>query len=147
MNIIEKVHSILSEFPRISEISASIAYELAEEVPDSYALSSTGDILVGEDVTGNQLRRHSFLFYAVWQSQSDWERLNNSGVLLDLSLYLEKNLKEEDITSQIDDIEYQGKINKAACANGMLYAIPDSINDGVRYQMQIVVDYILFTGE
>ena len=110
MNIIEIVKSILQEFPKISEVCNDIHIDFTESEPTNYGLSSVGDTLVKEDVLGNQLRQHNFVLYAVWQSINDYDRMANSGVLLELQMWLENQSTDA---------------LKIACENGMIYDIPD----------------------
>ena len=146
MNIIEATRELIAEFPRISEIG-TIHIEFADLAPDSYSLSSAGDELLREDICGNQLRRHTFYFYSVWQSLNDFDRLNNSGALLDLAQYLEKHGRRTEITAEIDGKEYPGEITKITSVNGMLYEIPAGLNGGVRYQLQLIAEYKIYTEE
>ncbi|MDE6519677.1 MAG: hypothetical protein K2K91_04350 [Ruminococcus sp.] len=131
MNVIEKVKQVLSNFSGISELHI----DFTGSTPESFSLSSVGDMLLKTDILGNQKRQHSFLFYAVFSSINDFERLSNSSALLNLTLWLEnqKNIK-------IDN----GKITKIFAENGMLYEIPDENKIiGYRYQMQIFAEYEL----
>lgn len=142
MNIIEVIKSLLMELPKINEVCNDIHVDFAEDTPTNYGLSSTGDAKIGEDVCGNQIRQHNFVLYAVYQSQSDFDRLNNSGVLLELTYWLERNGKGQHITADIDNETYNGRLKKLTCANGMLYAVPsENTNDCVQYQLQIAAQY------
>lgn len=142
MNIIEAVHEIFGSFPSLGEIGV----DLAEESPDSTALTSTGDSLIRYDIIGNQRRLHTFLLHTVWQSHSDFERMNNSGKLLELAHYIERHAPRTPVTAELDGAAYDGEILTAECSNGMLYAIPDTVNGGVVYQLQIAVTYQINTG-
>ena len=133
MNIIELVKEILLKFPKISEICNDIHVDFTDDVPTNYGISSTGDILIKKDILGNQKRRHTFVLYAVYQSQSDYDRMANSGTLLELQYYLEKNALNKRFTD--------GFLTKLTCSNGMLYEIPSNINDGILYQLQITAEY------
>lgn len=127
MNIIEIVKSILQEFPKISEVCNDIHIDFTESEPTNYGLLNVGDTLVKEDVLGNQLRQHNFVLYAVWQSINDYDRMANSGVLLELQMWLENQSTDA---------------LKIACENGMIYDIPDeNMNSSVRYQLQIQALY------
>lgn len=141
------MRKLISDFPRVSEIAEAIHIDFAESEPDSYALSSTGDELVAEDILGNQKRKHTFIFYSVWQSQSDYDRLSNSGVLLGLHQWLEMRGRGIEVTSTIDGVQYGGEITKLTCSNGMLFAIPPELSGGVQYQIQITAEYKIYTGE
>lgn len=131
MNIIEKVKQVLGDFSGIPELHI----DFTGSTPESFSLSSVGDTLLKTDILGNQQRRHSFLFYAVFSSINDFERLSNSSALLKLTMWLE-NQKNIEIDG--------GKITKISAENGMLYEIPDN-NEivGYRYQMQIFAEYEL----
>ena len=129
MNIIELVKSILQEFPKINDLH--IDYN--EAAPDEFGLYPTGDTLVKDDILGNQTRQHKFILYAVYQSFNDYDRLANSGTLLELQMWLERHADNKELT---------GTLSKLTCANGMLYNIPDeNTNSGVQYQLQITAEY------
>lgn len=141
MNIIEKVRDILQSFPKISEVCNSIHVDFADPEPTSYGLSSTGDSLIKEDILGNQLRQHNFMLYSTFSGVNDYERLGNSGVLLELTNWLPKQLGAE-IETVIDNETYKGEITKITAENGMLYNVPqENMTDGVQYQIQIIVQY------
>lgn len=141
MNIIESVRKLLSEFPHISEIVGTVHIDLADSDPDSYSLSSVGDELLREDILGNQIRQHTFFFYSVRQSLNDFDRLNNSGVLLELTSWIERHGRGLELTASVDGKDYPGEITKLTCANGMLFEIPPELSGGVRYQLQIIAEY------
>lgn len=142
MNIIELVKSILQEFPKINEVCNEIHVDFTNESPTSYGLSPTGDKLVKEDILGNQIRQHNFILYAVYQSQSDYERIANSGTILELQMWLERHANNQEISITVDNKELTGRLLKLTCANGMLYSVPNNnLNDGVLYQLQITAEY------
>ena len=141
MNIIEKVRSILERFPKIAGICNEIHIDFADPEPTSYGLSSTGDALISEDILGNQKRKHSFMLYTTYSSISDYERLNNSTALLELSTWLHEQIGEE-VETTIGDAVYTGEITRLSAENGMLYAIPQENElDGWQYQLQIIAEY------
>lgn len=133
MNIIELVKEILLKFPKINEVCNDIHVDFTDDIPTNYGLSSTGDSLIKTDVLGNQSRKHTFILYAVYQSQSDYDRMVNSGTLLELQYYLEKNYFNQKFSD--------GIITKLTCSNGMLYEILEELNDGILYQLQITAEY------
>lgn len=144
MNIVELVKSILREFPKIKELH----FDYSENEVDSYGLYSTGDTLIKEDILGNQTRQHTFALYAVYQSFNDYDRLANSGVLLELQMWLEQYADDQQISVTVGDSELKGTLSKLSCANGMVYAIPDeNLNSGVQYQLQITADYKIESEE
>ena len=143
MNIIELVKQIVESFPQISEICNSIHVDFTEDTPGNYGLSSIGDRLIKEDVLGNQTRQHSFNLFAVYQSNFDFERLANSGAILALQIWLERHALRQTITVECDGTTLSGKLTKLTCNNGMLYKIPNTINDGFVYQIQITATYTI----
>lgn len=148
MNIIELVKEVLQQFPKISEICNDIHVDFTDESPTNYGLSPTGDKLVKEDILGNQLREHNFVLYAVYQSQSDYERLANSGVLLELQMWLERHANRQQLTAHIGEKELTGQLAKLTCSNGMVYKVPNgNLNDGVCYQLQITAQYKIESEE
>lgn len=133
MNVIEKTQQIVSEYPEISKFTNEVDIDFTSNEPTSFGLSSTGDTKVKEYLTGKQVRQHNFVLYATQDSFNSFQRLNNSNFLIDFSYWLEqkKNI-------QIDE----GKITKMWTSNGMAYEAPSGdINDGIRYQIQIFVEY------
>ena len=141
MNIIEKMRDILRSFPKISEICNEIHIDFADPEPTSYGLSSMGDALISEDILGNQLRQHSFMLYSTFSAVNDYERLSNSGVLLELAQWLGQQIGAE-VTHEIDGISYLGEIRDIRTENGQLIALnQENVADGVQYQLQIVVRY------
>lgn len=141
MNIIEKVREILQSFPKISDICNEIHVDFAEPEPTSYGLSSIGDSLVSEDVLGNQVRQHTFILYSTFSAYNDYERLNNSTALLELSHWL-KTQTDQDVETNIGEETFAGKITKLTAENGMLYSVPqENLVDGVQYQLQIIAEY------
>lgn len=147
MNIIECVREIVSNFPRIKDVCKSVHVDFTKSDTESYGLSPTGDTLIKENILGDEIRQHTFVLYAVYQSINDYDRLSNSGVLLELQQWLEKQ-KDHEITADIDGEIYRGQLKKLTAANGMLYSIPnENLTENVRYQLQITAEYIIFNRE
>ncbi|MBQ4345769.1 MAG: hypothetical protein IJC75_01400 [Oscillospiraceae bacterium] len=143
MNIIETMRDILQRFPKISEMLGTVHVDFTDTTPDSYGLSPIGDSLLSEDILGTQTRQHSFLLYAVFSAINDYERLANSGILLELSLWLQQQIGCEVVT-EIDGTEYRGELTKITTDNGMLYNIPEeTFVSGVQYQLQINAEYTI----
>lgn len=144
MNIIEVVRDIVSSFPKISAVCDTVHVDFTESESTNYGLSPTGDTYVSENILGEQRRKHTFVLYAVYNSLNDYSRLSNSGVLLELQQWLEKQQGNE-VTAEIDDETVKGELVKITAANGMLYSVPDgNFNENVRYQLQITAEYKLF---
>lgn len=143
MNIIETVKQAVQQFPRINDVCGDIHVDFTDGEPTSYGLSSTGDTLLTEDVIGNQVRQHTFVLYAVYQSMNDYDRISNSGALLELQYYLERYANNTDIA--IDSgVSLAGMLQKITCANGTLYAVPNGTEqDGWIYQIQISAKYTI----
>lgn len=133
MNVIEKTQHIISEYPEISKFTNEVDIDFTSNEPTSFGLSSTGDTKVKEFLTGKQVRQHNFVLYATQDSFNSFQRLNNSNFLMEFSYWLEQQ-KNIDID--------EGKITKIWASNGMAYEVPSGdINDGIRYQIQIYVEY------
>lgn len=133
MNVIEKTQHIISEYPEISKFTNEVDIDFTSNEPTSFGLSSTGDTKVKEFLTGKQVRQHNFVLYATQDSFNSFQRLNNSNFLMEFSYWLEQQ-KNIDID--------EGKITKMWASNGMAYEAPSGdINDGIRYQIQIYVEY------
>lgn len=144
MNIIETVREIVSSFPKISEICDTVHVDFTESESTNYGLSPTGDSYVSENILGEQRRKHTFVLYAIYNSLNDYSRLSNSGVLLELQQWLEKQ-KGYEVTAEIENETVKGELVKLTAANGMLYSVPDgNLNENVRYQLQITAEYKLF---
>lgn len=147
MNIIEKVKNILQSFPRIGDVVGEIHIDFADPEPTSCGLSSVGDELVREDLLGNQVRRHGFLLFSTFSSINDYERLDNSTALLELSAWLSQQ-KGQPVETVIGGQTYTGKITTITAANGMLYSVPQENDlDGVQYQLQITAEYTVIIEE
>ncbi len=144
MNIIELIQSILYDFPKIKQLHV----DYNDDAPDEFGLYPTGDTLVQEDILGNQIRRHTFILYAVFQSFNDYDRLINSGTLLELQMWLERKAENQEVEITVDNKTITGSLTKITCANGMLYNIPDAnMNSGVQYQLQITAEYKIESEE
>lgn len=141
-NIIETTRNILSEFPKIKDVVNSVSIDFSDDTKEDYGLSPIGDTLLNEDILGNQTRLHNFVLYATYQSHNDFDRLSNSGILLELSMWLGDIANHQPITQIVDDVEYNGTIESISASNGMLYEIPnDNFQELCRYQLQIAVTY------
>ena len=148
MNIIETVRNILESFPKISEVCNEIHIDFADPEPTSYGLTSTGDSLIKEDILGNQTRQHTFTLYAVYQSVNDYDRLANSGILLELQMWLEREGKGLSVSAEVRNETFTGTVKKIVCSNGMVYAVPqENMTDGVMYQLQINAQYTIESEE
>lgn len=144
MNIIETVQTALRAFPQIG----NLYIDYNENAPNAYGLYPTGDKLLKTDVLGNQQRSHTFILYADFLSFNDYDRLQNSGTLLQLQYWLEGYPDSQTVTAEVDGAERRGVLKKITCQNGMLFSIPDgSLNTAVRYQLQITADYTIESEE
>lgn len=147
MNVIEKLRSILNGFPKISEVCNEIHVDFAEPNPESYGLSSLGDKLISEDITGSQQRQHNFMLYSVFSGINDYERLLNSEILLELTNWLELQSGSE-IEYNIENTHKKGIITKIIAENGMIYSVPQENEiGGLMYQLQINVEYKIESEE
>lgn len=143
MNIIERMRDIVQSFPRIAELCGDVHIDFADLQQQSYGLSSMGDQRISEDVTGRLHRQHTFMLYATYSALSDYERITNSGILLELAIWLERQVGWS-IEQQVLGETCTGEIEEITTANGSLYAVPqEELADAVQYQLQIVVRYTL----
>ena len=144
MNIIEIMQALLMSFPKIN----SLHIDYNGSAPDDFGLYPTGDRLVKEDILGNQERSHTFILYADFQSFNDYDRLQNSGTLLELQHWLERSAANQTVTQTVNETTLTGVLKKITCFNGMLFNIPDGNNNAaVRYQLQITADYTIESEE
>ncbi len=142
MTVIEYMRHILMEYPQLNSVCDSIHIDFSDGQDNSYGLTSTGDKLISESITGIQTRQHNFLLYATYQSINDFDRLNNSGVLLGLAYYLDG--QQGNIITADDNSHRQGVIKSVRAENGSIIEIPDgNMICGVQYQLQIAVIYEL----
>lgn len=143
MNIIDKMKELIAGCSLISTIADELHIDYTDGEPAGFGLAPLGDTLIGKDVTGCGMRRqHTFMFYSIFSAINDYERLANSGVLIDLSIWLENQggTFEQAVGSET----YSGEITRITTANGRLYDVPlDSGAFGYRYQLQIIVEYTL----
>ena len=104
-------------------------------------MTSTGDSLIGEDVLGNQKRRHTFELYSTFSGISDFERLTNSSALTELAQWLTLQ-RGQTVTSVISGTSYDGELLNVRAENGSIEEVPqENIFDGLLYHLQIVADY------
>ena len=145
LNIIEALKSILKEFPRIKEFVGEINIDFSDDKTESYGLSPTGDTLISTDILGNETHIHNFVLYSVFQSMNDFDRLSNSGLLLELQYWLsEQGKKNQSVSISVGDNVYNGNIKEISASNGILYEIPnENFQNLCRYQLQIAVTYII----
>ena len=133
MNIIEKVRTILTDYPQIAAVCNTVHIDFTDPEPASFGLTSADDKLISEDVLGNQKRQHTFLLYAVFSGINDLERMQNSSALLGLNYYLSDQPEQP-----IDG----GVLTKLRAGNGQVFELPeDNAVQGVQYQMQITAEY------
>lgn len=141
MNIIEKVRSLVQSFPKIAEIYGTVHVDFTGNEPTDYGLSSLGDTLVVEDICGNQERQHTFMLHSVFSAVNDFERMSNTGVLLELAQYLDR-CRGDEVTHEINGVTHTGEITQITTANGALTMIPDENTvSGWFYQLQIIAEY------
>lgn len=144
MNIIEAVKEAVQSFPQIAQVCSDIHVDFTDSEPTNYGISSNGDKSVRQYINGDEVREHQFVLYAVYQSMNDYDRIVNSGLLLELQQYLEQYANGQPVESA----DKTGELVRLRCANGMLYEIPNGdINHAVMYQIQITAKYNLYKGE
>lgn len=141
MNIIEAVREILQCFPKLSEMCGGVHVDFSDGRSQSCGLSSVGDEVLSEDIVGNLTKRHTFMFYTVFSSINDYERLINSSILIELGDWMRGQTKKE-ITTVVGNKSYSGNLKSLTSANGMIDEIPENNGiSGVIYNLQIIADY------
>ena len=146
MNVIETVKDILSNSDILDEFNG-VHVDYTESVPGAAGLFSNGASKIGEDLIGNIRYRINLTLYTGLTAAIDYDRLNNSDLLLKLTYYL-NTLKGITTSETVDGVEYQAEITRMSCSNGILYSVPTGdANDGVQYQLQLQVEYIIYTEE
>lgn len=141
MSIIDYMRYLLINYPKIAAVCNNVNIDFLDNADDSYGLSSMGDVLIKKDILGNQTRQHNFMLYATFQSVNDFDRLNNSGVLLDLAYYLDSK-NNDVITTTVNGEKKVGIVKKIKTENGSIVAIPEgNMVAGVQYQLQLSVTY------
>lgn len=143
MTIIEFMRQKLTEYPKISEFMVDeIHVDFTEPDLNGYGLSSHGDLLLREDLLGNQTRQHTFILYAVGRFFNDYARLTNSNFLLELGYWLEQLPAEPGIEVVTGSETRAAIFLKARTANAMaMQPIGETVSDGVLYQIQIHAQY------
>lgn len=142
------VRYILGSYPKINEVCNEIHIDFTDASTINYGLSSIGDTLLQSDILGNQTRQHNFILYAVYQSYNDYDRLSNSGVLLDLQHWLEHQAENQMVSVTVGDKILTGILTNLNCANAMVYEIPyNNTNSVWQYQMQIAAKYQIESEE
>ena len=142
MNVIETIQQILTDCDILDDFNG-IHVDYTEGNAGEAGLFSNGANKVGEDLIGNPKYHINFTLYTGLQSANEYDRLNNSDLLLRLTYYLDR-IKYVQITEDINGTEYNGEITRISCANALLFDYPyEDPMQGVRYQLQIGVDYTI----
>lgn len=146
MNVIQTMKTLLSECDILDEFNG-IHVDYTEGKTGEAGLFSNGAVKTGEDLIGNPKYRINFQLYTGLQSTNDYDRIRNSDLFLKLTYFLNK-LKGIAITEEVDGQEYPGEITRLSCANALLFDYPNGDPfQGVRYQLQIAVDYNIYTED
>ena len=142
MNIVECVKELVQNALEECGLSTLHIDDSSAE-PQTFGLAPLGDMLLKESVTGAvQQRQHTFMLYAAFSGINDYERLTNSGLLLDLALLLERSAGS--FTHTLGESSFSGCIDSVTTANGAIHDVPlDESVYGIRYQLQIIVKYTL----
>ena len=117
-----------------------ITIDYAENETGAYGLYNTGVTVIKEFIDGRVEKQANFTLYIHSDSVSDADRLYNLSQLNAIADYIQA-VKNYDITDENNNIA--GIIKKFTCSNGMLFAVPENVNNGYTYQLQIKCNYIL----
>lgn len=142
MTVIEFIRDWLSNSELMSEFDQN--YDFFEFASGKAGLLSSGTNKMGEDILGNETYQANFTLFSSMNAYTDYNRLNNSDFLTRL-FYSLNQIKNEEITETINNEDKKGLITSVVSSNAMLLEVPTGdINDGVKYQLQIQVNYKIF---
>lgn len=120
-------------------------FDFMDEIPSQSGLFSNGSSLIREDIEGNKTYQANMVLMSGLHAFGDYDRIMNSNFMTQLTYSLNE-IKGSEITETINGEEKTGVIKSVNGSNGMLYSIPSGdINDGVIYQLQIQVNYIIYS--
>lgn len=143
MNVIETVKELLTNYDKMDEFNG-VHIDYTESENNVCGMFPVGPTKTGEDIVGNSKYKVLFEVYAQKESFDDYNRLQNSGFLSQLTYHL-NSLKNISVTETIEGEEKTGRIKSIDAGNALLYDIPTGdINDGIRYQIQITVNYVIY---
>lgn len=144
-NVVRTMRELLSECSLLDKFNGiHVDYTIEEDVPGALGLFSMGTTKTGEDILGNERYRIGFQLQTGLTAYEDYERLRNSDFLLQLTYWLnrKKNIR---IVEEFGETERLGKITTVSAGNALLFDAPTGdVNDGVVYQLQVTVDYIIY---
>jgi len=147
MNVIETVKQILTDCSLMDDFNNGVHIDYTEAKDKDIGMFPIGPSKTGEDLIGNEKYKISFQLYTGLFAFEDSDRLGNSDFLTKLTYYLNKQ-KNIAIIETVDGEEMSGIINKIDAANALIFEVPTGdINDGVRYQLQLSVNYIIKTND
>ena len=147
MNVIETVKTLLTESNVLDAFNGGIHVDYTEAADSDAGLYSTGPVKIGEDVIGNPKYRMNFQLYTGLRGFTDYDRQVNSDAMTALTYYLDSK-RGSAVDEAVNGKTYSGKILSVTASNAMLYDVPSGdYADGVRYQLQIAVEYKIRTEE
>jgi|LAHS01.1.fsa_nt_gb hypothetical protein len=147
MNVTETVKQIITDCPLMDEFNNGVHIDYTEAKDNEAGMFPIGPTKIGEDLIGNEKYKMTYQFYAGLCAYEDAERLSNSDFLTKLTYYLNKQ-KDIAIIETVDSQDRAGTIKKIDAANALVFDVPTGdINDGVRYQLQLSVNYIIKSND
>jgi len=147
MNVTETIQKIITDCPLMDEFNNGVHIDYTEAKDNDAGMFPIGPTKTGEDLVGNEKYKMTYQFYAGLCAFEDAERLKNSDFLTQLTYYLNK-MKNISIIETMDGEQRYGTIKKIDAANALVFDVPTGdLNDGVRYQLQLSVSYIIKSND
>lgn len=147
MNVVNTVKLLLSGSNVLDAFNGNIHVDYMEATDSDAGLYATGPVKVGEDIVGNPRYRMNFQLYTGLRGFTDYDRQVNSDAMAALTYYLNSK-RGSAVDEAVNGKTYSGKILSVTASNAMLYDVPSGdYADGVRYQLQIAVEYKIRTEE
>ena len=144
MTVLEFMRSWLNDSGLMEQFDEK-HFGFMDEIPSQSGLFSNGSSLIREDIEGNKTYQANMVLMSGLHAFGDYDRIMNSNFMTQLTYSLNE-IKGSEITETINGEEKTGVIKSVNGSNGMLYSIPSGdINDGVIYQLQIQVNYIIYS--
>lgn len=148
MNLIETIQSIFTKGDFMDDFNG-MHIDYTNNNGKDTGLILTNDSKVKEDLLGNITRRAQFTVYRNVYNASDYERLQNSTFILELSSYLESLNYDEnrflfDYNIGKEERKNNAFIKSLQCSNGMMFRyLNGNPNEGAQYMLQLTATYVV----
>lgn len=144
LTVVEFMREWLDKSGLMSEFTGK-HFDFVETVPLESGLFSNGVTKVREDIEGNKQYQANLMLLSGLHAFGDYDRLSNSEFMNCLTYSLDR-IRNVKICEKEGGLLRNGIITRVQGSNGMLYSMPTGdVNDGVMYQLQIQVNYTIFS--